>query len=423
MKKKYFLHLFIIISAVTIARQLLTTDVGEYWYICWSLYAIVFGIIAIKLVDRRLLLANWYVIAFIGILLTPELVSLLELDTKIISENEEKRALAQKPIFRLSKDYIKEYEAYYNDNFGLRASLIHFGKTIKLSLLGVSSVSSNVVKEGKDGFLFLASTYDIEPSYTNTNLYSQEELEKVYQIALERKTSLEQQGILFLQGYWPNKHTIYNEELPQLMKDKVKNTTSLADQITSFFKEKGMFFLNVKDEFLATKKTIQLYRKLDTHWNSDGAYEGYKAFCEKTYPYLRLVPFKKSEFKISYNKTQKGDLIALLGLGRENNFYQEELPLYQIKDRDLMYKFIDASDYPPRTMITINENINNKKVVVVFNDSYGKLFVPFLSLHYYKVIYIDASNRVYFDNAIIEQAKPSVVISYAIERYLNAAMQ
>src|SRR5438105_592669 len=71
-------------------------------------------------------------------------------------DNAENRQLAEmpkfKPTWRGMKDFPGPFESFYNDNFGLRGSLIHLLSFTRVKGLGVSC-SPNVII-GKDGWLF-----------------------------------------------------------------------------------------------------------------------------------------------------------------------------------------------------------------------------------------------------------------------------
>ena len=71
---------------------------------------------------------------FIGLtLFTLTIPSLLALfDVKLV-QNCEKRELNTFPTFSISEKFIDDFENYFDDNFGLRNSLINWGSSIKVN--------------------------------------------------------------------------------------------------------------------------------------------------------------------------------------------------------------------------------------------------------------------------------------------------
>ena len=167
---------------------------------------------------------------FIGLtLITLTIPSLLTLfDVKLI-ENCEKRELHTFPSFSFSEKFIDDFENYFDDNFGLRNSLISWGSSIKVNLFK-SSVHPQNVKFGKSGWLFYNKIDGgIFNSYTHQNLLSNEELDSLVEVWENRKINLESKGIKYIMAVWPNKSTIYPELLP--LNDASADKRYLAKQI------------------------------------------------------------------------------------------------------------------------------------------------------------------------------------------------
>ena len=69
--------------------------------------------------------------------------------------NTENRKLSSLPQFNLKDpiNYIREYEEYFNDNFGFRINLVSWNNYISVKLINESPVPD--VTLGLDGWLFL----------------------------------------------------------------------------------------------------------------------------------------------------------------------------------------------------------------------------------------------------------------------------
>ncbi len=355
-----------------------------------------------------------YIAAFVLIIATPPLVKLLDVEQE--AETKEKRELAPPPDWAFNESFPREFEAYYNDNFGLRPTVINWASKLKIGLFR-DSPQPELVQFGKEGFLFFneynAVDGGIYSSYSHTNLASPDQLENAFQKQFELKQDLAKRGIKYAVGFWPNKHSIYSDLLPFTMKMQILGETSLADQAVRYFSENGMSLFDVRKNLWEKKDESQLYFKFDSHWNLNGAYEAYRAFCEQTFDDLGLTPFPKEAFEISYTKIRDGDLTNLLGIDSMDYFDQK--PNYHFKDSDKVYRFIAPGGIYQNTMVTENKNCGNDKTALVFRDSYGVALIQFLSLHYSKVVYVAKSP---VDPYWINQVNPDVVILGVVERRL-----
>jgi hypothetical protein len=95
------------------------------------------------------------IILFLAGITLPLGDTILGLDPTILNEN---RVLASLPEFSIDMSllstYPKDFEAFYNDHFGFRRTLIWGRSLVMVKLLGVSPNSDVIVC--KDGWLFYA---------------------------------------------------------------------------------------------------------------------------------------------------------------------------------------------------------------------------------------------------------------------------
>lgn len=359
----------------------------------------------------KISISQIYISLFIGIIIAPFVYNTFFESGE--NGNLEKRELAQMPELVSFEKFPMEFENYYNDNFGLRGVLIDLSGKIKVNIFK-SSPKPEKVQFGNDGFLFFNDLNDeIFESYTNSSLLSVEELDRVYEKFESRKEKLAKDGIQYVCGFWPNKHTIYPELLPTSMKLQIEGEISQADQVVSFLKKMDFPFFDVRDALLKAKTTQTLYRKLDTHWNSNGAYVAYKSFCESTYDVLGLSALDISNFNIVSLEMKEGDLTGQLGVKSIFGF-EENLPIYKLEDKSKSYTIKNSNGLPKGTIVTQNQNAPKKEKVLIFRDSFASALVQFISLNYSEVVYV---NGIY-DQDIIDSVKPDVVISCRVERYI-----
>ncbi|MDC0339423.1 hypothetical protein OAN33_07805 [Flavobacteriales bacterium] len=349
---------------------------------------------------------------FIGLtLLTLTIPALLALlDVKLV-ENCEKRELHTLPTFSISEKFIDDFENYFDDNFGLRNSLINWGSSIKVNLFK-SSVHPQNVKFGKSGWLFYNKIDGgIFNSYAHRNLLSNEELKSLVEVWENRKINLESKGIKYIMAVWPNKSTIYPEHIPLTMKAQIKDTLSKTDQILNFLhsSKSSIPFIAARSKLMEEKKKNQLYRKLDTHWNQVGAFYAYQYFMEKTSDILGVVPYNLEDFTIKYHCESKGDLLSILGICETNSF-SETNPTLQLTDNNLT---ITKSEGKYKNSLTFkNKKCDNRLKVLIFRDSFTDALIPFFKNHFYE------THFVWFDyqKHIVDTLKPDIVITSFVER-------
>jgi hypothetical protein len=328
-------------------------------------------------------------------------------------DNLEKREMAKMPNFESFISFPNEFEKYYNDNFGLRNYMIEFSSKIKINLFNTSP-KPELVQFGDEKFLFYNSFEDeIFKSYTRTNLISEKDLYLLYKKLNSRSIDLSSKNIKYLFGFWPNKHTIYPENLPSSMSMQISDSISLADQITYYFTKKGLLFFDVRDGLLTSKNNGNLYRKLDSHWNALGAYRAYVDFCKDTYSIIGLTPHSQNEFDIGAKESSEGDLVKMLGVKSIFGF-KDILPVFTLKDKSKGFEISYGTDHLNGTIITKSKMKGNAQKVLIFRDSFSSALIQFISLHFEEVIYTSST----YDEALIDLVKPDIVISCRTERYI-----
>jgi hypothetical protein len=349
---------------------------------------------------------------FIGLtLITLTVPSLFTLFHIQLVENCEKRALNTRPAFLFSEKFIDDFENYFDDNFGLRNSMISWGSSIKVNLFK-SSVHPQNVKFGKSGWLFY-NKIDVEifNSYTHQNLLTNNELVSLVEVWESRKINLESKGIKYIMAAWPNKSTIYPEYMPLTMQAQIKDTISKTDQILNFLRssESSIPFITVRSKFMEEKKKTKLYQKLDTHWNQVGAFYAYSYFMEETSDILGVVPYNLDDFTITYHDESKGDLLNMLGICETISF-SETNPTLQLIDDNLT--ITKSEGKYKNSLIFKNEKCENRLKVLIFRDSFTDALIPFFKTHFYE------THFVWFDyqNHIVDTIKPDVVITSFVER-------
>lgn len=354
-----------------------------------------------------------FIAAFLLILVLPTLQSQIEFITPL--ESLEKRVLAEKPKLELSKKFARNYEAYYDDNFGLRNTLVNWGGTYRTKLFR-SSMHPELVLFGKEKWLFYNKMNGrMFRSYSRTRLLSDEEQNKIANNWQANKERYEAEGRKYFLGFWPNKNSIYREYIPYTMDLQIKDTISRVDQLikrtqASDIKVK---LTDVRPKLLESKTADKpLYRKFDSHWNDYGAFLAYQDFFRQN-PALGMQPKTEQDFDIQWKDYTGGELIQMLGV-RNKGYFLEKKPVFTLKENKDQIQYLPIDGFPRLTVITKNEYSGNKLRALIFRDSFTNSLIPFFSLHFYEVYYIWGHHEKY-----VKQLQPDVIIDGFVEREIG----
>tara|TARA_R110000744_G_scaffold89196_1_gene173544 strand:+ start:14310 stop:15941 length:1632 start_codon:yes stop_codon:yes gene_type:complete len=326
--------------------------------------------------------------------------------------NLEKRTLSEKPSFKFTSEFVTKYESYFNDHFGFRNHLINWGGIFRTKLFR-SSLHPETVKFGSDGWLFYNKiNSNIYKSYSRTNLLTPDTLNIVIEKWEQNNKRIDSFGGKYILTSWPNKHTIYPEQLQFSMRAQIVDTISVVDQIIQRLKSTNstVNFIDIRQELSGGKEENQLYQKFDTHWNDYGAFLAYQSFFNKAYEIVKINPKTTEDFDIKWQDINTGDLVQMLGIKNDGYFVEQE-PKFTLKKNANQIEYLPITGFPKKTIITRNKFCGNKLKVLVYRDSYTSKLVQFISLHFFEVTYIWGNERGY-----INKLKPDLVIEGFVER-------
>lgn len=354
-------------------------------------------------------------VLFLAAVWLPLSDSLLGIDpTPAQAEN---RGTAVMPRLELTQasieDFPGDFEAFYNDNFGFRKTLIKWHGLAKLKLLR-SFYSSRVII-GKDGWLFFRGDNALE-NYRCTEPFDEDQLDRWVRLFDSRRRWLAERGIRFIVLFAPNKHTIYPEYLPEGI-NKVRDESRL-DQLLARLEQDGEIdFIDLRVPYLEAKKKERIYHKTDTHWNGLGRYVACRELFSRLATWFPQIGFPpRSEFEAVDELGVGGDLTRLLGIKEQ---LKERRP--DLKPRNPRATKVDpgdlltSRDWPalmdPQAFEVDDENLPRAMLV---GDSFGIGLHTLMAEHFLRSTYIwHAFSRTY-----IEDEKPDVVVNELCERYL-----
>ncbi|MGN0438029.1 MAG: hypothetical protein ACI4F4_05845 [Lachnospiraceae bacterium] len=222
-------------------------------------------------------------IVFCAVFFLVMLVPLVTVNTKsdVVSVTEN-RTLASMPDLRdedgnWNKSFISQFESWFNDNVGLREQMLGINTTFQYDIF--HSSPNNVVKVGKEGWLFYAGENNLKIASGTYPSFDEAVLYQICQEQIQVRDKLAKQGIEYVIVLFPSKVSIYPENL---YGDFCVRTTP-ADELADYLEANSdLKVVRVKDRLLQAKEENDdlLFFKTDTHWNSYGCYEGYKEIID-----------------------------------------------------------------------------------------------------------------------------------------------
>ncbi len=324
----------------------------------------------------------------------------------IDTQNYENRNLESKPKLTLENYAIfpQEYESYYNDNIPFRNALIRLNSSIDYFLFKQSPNKN--VSLGKEGWLFYCDDKDSNPIEQSLGYWSftEDQLKRIANNLTEVKNYLNNLGIEFILFIAPNKETVYMDKLPEYY--KIRNSYTSTDQLIDYLKNNTTIqVVYPKEDIIKTKEdySIDLYYKLDSHWNSAGGYIGAKCLAKE----LGIDMPSFDEICLQTKLSSTGDLANMLNI--------------QIKDGDKDYDISGIN-----SLSTTNEKwdfltefiyhtsgADNRKLFV-YRDSYATSLAPSMATQFEnsKWVYKD-----YFNWKQVVDYEANIFVLETVERY------
>lgn len=318
-----------------------------------------------------------------GILLAFTIADFMNED-RLYSEKE-KRMLASSPEFSkealLDGSFMEDYEAYVTDQFVARDKWIGMKTSVELAMQ----------KQEINGVYLCSDDYLIE---------KHEEADFPPEL-VEEKLAL----LMPLVEQWDAKVMLV-PTADNIMKNRLPDYAEYFDQaafLETVAERVGEDnYIDVYSALLEHRDE-ELYYRTDHHWNSLGAYYGYKAW-EQAMGYQELNYSPESMETVSedflgtlYSKVNievKPDTIkyfpstdilpktVVYDMSVKTNSYYEEKHL----DTMNQYGFFLDDNHP---FIEIDTGINNGRMLFLIKDSYANCMVPLLAAQYEKIYVMD----------------------------------
>ena len=338
--------------------------------------------------------------------------------------NYENRTLASKPILVSTNinEYPKNYEEYFNDYLPFKTELV---KLKNLSDIFVfKNVFSHRVLLGKIKWLFFKDA-NLTEKYIGIEEFNftESELETAKNNLIHFRDELKKKNIDFILMVCPDKQSVYFEYMPNYIKRKsTKNDTYIfVEYIKNNTDIKVVY---PKEELLKYKDKYQLYYKYDTHWNSLGAYIGYRELTKiLNITNKSIESFKILEFDSSYRNSNNDSSVFYNDMARmmslKNIKYFRDDPIYILED--YKYTITNITDnWSLSRMSNYNlYNFKNYNNILIIMDSYSFDMMDYITTKFRQSEFIHIGS---FKNKNIKEYKPNIVVFQSVERYLKGRM-
>ena len=358
---------------------------------------------------------------FVCFIFLPLFGYIFELD--VSGDLGEKRALARCPSFKQDtlQTIPEKFDAFYEDHFGFRSSLIQGHNWLKYKFLKSGSVGKVLL--GRDGWLFLTKAESIS-DYLGLLTFSPQQLAAWKDALEQRRNWLADRGIHYLFFIAPNKTSIYPEMLPSHIGNRAGRTQ--MDQLVEYLRANSdVDFLDLRFQLCQAKADGLIYHPRDSHWTDRGAFIVYQnviGYVSRWFPEIK--PMTMDNFTITRQQRQE-DLALMLGLGRQ---LAEEVEVFQSRQPAKAHRIelVLPEDYPwPRHMTAVpqwameNKYANHR--LLFFHDSFG-LYGNLLELiadHFLRTVFIPLRPDMNCLKMMIEIERHDIVIEEIVERKLK----
>lgn len=312
--------------------------------------------------------------------------------------------------------YFNEFELFYRDQFGFRNSLIRGYNLLYYNIFGQSGNSRVLV--GERGWLYITDNNSVEV-YRKTQQLNREQLEAWKYILENRNNWCRERGIDYLLVIAPDKHTIYPENMPRWIKPV--GEISILDQVLKFLKnETDINVLDLRPALIEGKRMKNVYFPGDSHWNKEGAYIAYREIMLRlSEKYPNLKPYDEQDLEIKYLGEISQDLAAMLSL---NPFYwlryftvnlsNQNTPVLS-EDKILPSRF--SYGVPLQRLPFASQTENSEIKAVFFRDSFFRMVIPYISLHFSRAVYYWQNE---FDPEVVASENPQIVVQELVERVM-----
>ena len=312
---------------------------------------------------------------------------------------------SEKPKFNIDinnpKSTLAKAKKYYHKNYGLKNLLLKDYIDFKIKILK-EPVLQNQIVHGKNDWLYLGDNYknSFKNTFGNDDFIIKDE-KKIISNLKEIQLFLDKKSIPFYFVIAPDKNQIYPEYLPFQLN---KNETKASKIIKQINNQTSITCFSLYKCLITKKNKVDLYYKTDSHWNSYGAFIGYKEIMKKINEKKQIKAESINNYTITKNENFNGGLSRMLLSNKLEDsivFKRKKEFNIEIIKKDNTFKHF--------------KNLNGVGKLLIYRDSFTDNLLPFLNDTFKEVISIKGHN---LNKNLIDSFKPDLVILEKIERNL-----
>lgn len=353
---------------------------------------------------KKASIRNTVFIALTSLILTaPSALLILPQFRTADTSGAENRTLTAFPSWKTedgtrNKEFFMQAENWFSEHFAMRTQLVNAYSDLTRSLFSSSSEPDVII--GKDGWLYYSETVS---DITGIRTLNDTEIAHMTQSLCIMRDYAAANGAAFIFASAPDKGSIYPEYLPgrYLHSGKENNLDALHTALANA----GITVCDWREALRMHAAERQLYHKLDTHWNGDGAMLGYQTLMQTA----GLDDAGFANYPRTETQDWSGDLWGMLSPDKENpdaNAVYAVPQTYQTAGR---MRSIDD--------ITIRTGCaEGSGSLLMFRDSFGRALIPLLSQRFASCMYSRAMD-VPLDT--IAQSQTNLVVYELVERNLR----
>jgi alginate O-acetyltransferase complex protein AlgJ len=319
-------------------------------------------------------------ILFVLIITLPTLDSIFHFSP--VKDLFEKRLPAAKPKFPHSfseiKNYPKNFEKFFDDNYGFRKTLIAINADITDDIFDESPDARAVI--GKDDWLYFDNHNSLLDA-TGRAILSDELVARGVESFGKNWQEMRKKNIKYLLIIAADKSSIYPEFLPDYIKPSEPHR---IDKFLNALKKKYPDFpvLDLRPILKKAKEKEIIYQKTDTHWNRRGAHYAYVEIMK----ILGIKPHLRNEFTDVDGGLMRGDISEIMNSNATNINFELE-PKFPVT-----FSFAFSQNFHPDESVkrqmagfynpTVYRNSNkNLPVAFVYKDSFFADIAGFSAEH------------------------------------------
>lgn len=358
---------------------------------------------------------NWAIIALFLVMLAVPLLTTNFRAGVSASENRQKHTFPALWTEEdgLNRSFTTDFEAWVNDNIGLREKLVALDGKIQYYLFGKLPSNTDMLL-GPGGALNYA-TADILRSYQHNDLFAEETLEETVDAQKCIADYLAERGIRYYFYQCWDKQSVYPEHFPRTVIQH--GEVSHADQLMAALEQvPGLAVLSPKAILTEKKAECATYGDWadPTHWTQRGAYIGYRllmdrinADCGGKYPVLQ-----ESDYNITWvdqgstflGNIHREDILENFEIAAPKAYLTEEQP-------------VPLSEWAYRSrQIYRNDQVDNQDTLLIIGDSYIDNFLyDDLAESFHRVVMV-WGNYIQDLPELVERYEPAIVLYEEAER-------